>query len=104
MKRITWLVLPLVGLLACAGESEPPDTTRSVVLMSDPYEADQVYRSMMGPKGVLHFAFSRQGDPKLLWITGFEAEIVNASDGSAVSPEFMCHSNLDYADKKATRS
>ncbi|MGI9590145.1 MAG: hypothetical protein ACR2P8_02160 [Myxococcota bacterium] len=66
-------------------------------MFSDTYSVDRIYRSMTGPASVRRFSFDRQGPPRLVWITGYRAEIVGA-EGQPLSPEFMCHSNLDFTD------
>lgn len=98
MRRVTWL-LPLLALLGCS-DPEPAVPVRTAVVLSQPYLVDRIYRSMMGPEGVRRFSFDRRSEPELLWITGFKAEIVNAADGAPMSPEFMCHSNLDFVDNQ----
>jgi hypothetical protein len=88
--------LMALAIAACSSEPEAPLPVQSVSLFSKPYVVDQVYRSMMGPDGVQKFAFDKSAPPELIWITGFEAEIVSGEDQRPVSPEFMCHSNLDF--------
>jgi hypothetical protein len=92
-------LLALAGAwLACGSEPAPPPLpVREVSLLSDTYSVDRVYRSMTGPASVRRFSFDRQGPPRLIWITGYRAEIVGP-DQKAMSPEFMCHSNLDFTD------
>ena len=88
----------VAALLACG--TEPPAVplpVREVSLYSDTYRVDRIYRSMTGPASVRRFSFDRQGPPRLVWITGYRAEIVTA-DEKPISPEFMCHSNLDFTD------
>jgi len=92
--------LAVLALAACSSEPEPPFPVRSATLVSKPYTVDRVYRSMMGPDSVQRFAFDKSAPPELLWITGFEAEIVSGEDQQPVSPEFMCHSNLDFLDNR----
>lgn len=91
--------LALLGaLLACGADPAPPPLpVQEVSLFSDTYNVDRVYRSMTGPASVRRFSFDRQGPPRLVWITGYRAEIVG-SDAEPLSPEFMCHSNLDFTD------
>jgi hypothetical protein len=90
--------LAALAVVACGSEPEVPLPVRSATLFSEPYPVDQVYRSMTGPDGVQRFAFDKKAPPELLWITGFEAEIVSGEDQHPMSPEFMCHSNLDFLD------
>lgn len=88
----------LAALLLGCGAEPPPLPVHEVVLVSDSYRVDDIYRSMLGPASVRRFAFDRR-HPQLIWITGFRAEIVG-DDGEPLSPEFMCHSNLDFVDSQ----
>lgn len=57
---------------------------------------DRIYKSMQGPIATLTMALVKKEDaPELLWITGFETVITGADGATVISPEFMCHSNLD---------
>ena len=91
----------MCGLLLLVSASAAPAATpsperHSVSFLSEPYKVDKIYRSMMGPKGRSKIRL-REGPTELLWITGYKAEIVGPGAGEAVSPEFMCHSNLGFA-------
>jgi hypothetical protein len=68
----------------------------SATFYSRSYDIDQIYRSMMGPKGQEQVLVSEEAEPELLWITGFDAEIVDEATDEPVSPEFMCHANLGF--------
>ena len=87
-----------MALSACGGEPQTPPPVQSATIFSKPYSVDRIYRSMTGPDSVQRFAFNKAAPPELVWITGFEAEIVAGEDEHPVSPEFMCHSNLDFLD------
>ena len=100
MQRAWWWALVAGMLAACGSEPTPPLPVRSVQFYSEPYTLDRIYRSMKGPDGVKRFAFDRKSAPELLWITGFEAEIVAGDENTPVSAEFMCHSNLDFLDTR----
>ncbi len=98
----TWPALvALAGILLACGTEPPlsPVPVREVSLYSDSYRVDRIYRSMTGPASVRRFSFDPQGPPRLVWITGYRAEIVGP-DQQTMSPEFMCHSNLDFTDGK----
>ena len=71
------------------------DAIQSNTVLSQVYHVDRKYRSMKGP-------FSEQpilvGDPRseeLVWITGYQAVMVEADGKSSAAQEFRCHSNLD---------
>jgi len=98
----------LAVALACvvAGASaEAPRAERETTLRSQAYRIDRVYRSMMGPLGT---ELVRLGEPDregLVWITGYATRIVRTGggEGGPASEEFMCHSNLGFADLAAHR-
>ena len=97
-RRVWGCGLAALMVAACGSEPELPLPVRSATLLSESYAVDRIYRSMTGPDGVQRFAFDKRAAPELLWITGFEAEIVSGEDQRPVSSEFMCHSNLDFVD------
>jgi hypothetical protein len=67
-------------------------------IVSPRYRIDGIHRSMKGPQSAGRIV---TGDPKgqneLLWITAHYTEIVEGDSDQVTSPEFMCHSNLDFA-------
>lgn len=86
MRHIALLVA-LLALPAFAGE---------IVILSDVYTVDGLYRSMRGPVGVQKLLLGQPGKPpELLWITGYETTIVDVSGEKELDREFVCHANLD---------
>jgi hypothetical protein len=83
--------LACVALAACTGG--PPVHTFTAYTRN--FEVDRIYRSMRGPMDMQTFELL-EGEPELLWITGYRARMVSPDTRSARSDEFMCHSNLDY--------
>ncbi|HSL81256.1 MAG TPA: hypothetical protein VLF66_00685, partial [Thermoanaerobaculia bacterium] len=77
-----------------ARASAPPVHERTI--LSPPYRIEKKYRSMLGPYAQQEVFLVESETPELLWITGYETEVVDAADGSEVSQEFMCHANLDF--------
>lgn len=65
------------------------------VILAPVYTVKGIYRSMMGPSATQKFVVAETEEPELLWMVGFEAEMVNADGTELVDPGFMCHSNLD---------
>lgn len=61
--------------------------------MSPVYEVDRKYKSMAGPQSTQGVRLVESRTPKLLWITGYKAVIVDAKGEKQGSQEFMCHSN-----------
>ena len=97
-----WLVgaaLALGAVLwAVATPRAAPDVAaiaQQMTVLSDVYEVDRKYRSMMGPYGTDEVRLGSVDDPELLWITGFEAVMMDATGDQRLPQEFMCHSNLD---------
>lgn len=76
-------------------QTEPaPQHARTV--LSTPYTVDKKYKSMMGPQSTEDVYLLDQPSEELLWITGYHAVMVGEDGKSAMSQEFMCHSNLDF--------
>lgn len=75
-------------------EADPAIRTKTV--LSQVYNVDRKYRSMMGPFGQQQVHLGEDGaEPELVWITGYEAVMVSAGGASPMPQDFMCHSNLD---------
>lgn len=90
-----WLLVPP----ATPGEAAEPRAANvhHVEVLSEPYTIDRIYKSMAGPEGVQQIRLSSGDVPELLWITGYRVTVVGADGQAAVSQEFMCHNNLDFA-------
>ncbi len=66
------------------------------VVLSPVYTVDRLYRSMMGPSSQEQLMLpNNDAEPELVWITGYEAEMVGGDGATPQRQEFMCHSNLD---------
>ncbi|MGE4605459.1 MAG: hypothetical protein AAEJ52_01810 [Myxococcota bacterium] len=63
-------------------------------IVSKVYTVDQLYKSMQGPQSMHSFDLAIGGPAELLWLTGYESEIVGADADTEVSSEFMCHNDL----------
>ena len=83
----------LLTVPAAAAAAGPPEHRKTIE--SPEYRIDKKYRSMLGPYAQQEVYLVDSEEPELLWITGYETQVVDAGDGSAVSQEFMCHANLD---------
>ena len=73
------------------------------MLVSDPYRLDKIYRSMEGPWSIqsgIHLATGAKAG--VLWVTGLETEVVDATAQKPISQEFFCHSNLTFAEHGRT--
>ncbi len=94
--------VPPAGVVSFAqvtGESDGVPTYRTEYL-SPVYTIDRIYKSMEGPVAMEAAMLIQSESPELLWITGYSV-IVTAPDGEEpLSPEFMCHVNMNV-DRKA---
>lgn len=79
-----------------AAPDQPAEpSVHSKTVMSKVFEIDRKYRSMMGPYSQEELYLAKTEEPEILWITGYEAVMVNADGSAPMQQEFMCHSNLD---------
>lgn len=85
---------------ACAQNKTAP--LHSAVFLSQSYKIDKIYRSMEGPLGKQKITLLENSPPELLWIIGYQAEVLDAEGKKVLSPEFMCHNNFDFAQKTFT--
>lgn len=105
LNRHYILILVAATLLGPAVYSltRPNSEKQALTLVSDAYRLDKIYRSMEGPMSVqrgIHLADAEKR--QVQWITGIDAQVVDASQEKPVSPEFFCHANLTFAEKGAT--
>ena len=73
----------------------PEPKTYERVVLSPVYEVEAIYKSMTGPQSTEVIHLESDERPELIWITGFEAIMVEPDDERQISQEFMCHTNLD---------
>ncbi len=90
-----WLALGARSSRGKASSEQLAAATRTQTVHSDVYSIDRKYRSMMGPSSGQDVRLLDVEPAELLWITGYQAEMVGADGESPMAPEFMCHSNLD---------
>ncbi len=74
---------------------DPSQLSERKTVLSQVYEVDRKYRSMTGPFSTEELRLGSVDTPELMWITGFEAVMVDAEGESSMPQDFMCHSNLD---------
>jgi hypothetical protein len=77
-------------------ESGPAPKVYSRTVLSKSYHIDKRYPSMKGPSSLQKVKLLEVDTPELLWITGYEAIVMDKKGDKQVSQEFMCHSNLDF--------
>ena len=84
------IVVALATAQVACNPSPPP--VHEATFLSQSYQIDRIYRSMMGPEARQLVRLGDGPTPELLWITGYRSEIVSPETGETLSPEFMCHS------------
>ena len=77
-------------------DSSLPSDTQSFVLRSRSLEIDTIFRSMQGPYEALEVDVDASG---LIWLTSYAVRLLDAGDGKRLPDGFMCHNNLNIADK-----
>ena len=102
-----FLLLAIAGALvwpAVYSLTRPdPVKKAELTLVSDPYRLDKIYRSMEGPMSIqsgIHLAAREKSGVQ--WVTGLEAQVVDATEQKPISQEFFCHSNLTFAEHGGT--
>jgi hypothetical protein len=82
-----------------AADRSTTQSTQSAVknstVLSKVFHIDKKYRSMMGPYSEQEIWLGDPESDELLWITGYQAVMVEADGETPAAQEFMCHSNLD---------
>jgi hypothetical protein len=75
------------------------DHRNSLVVLSETFTLDRIYKSMQGPYGTHDgLKLAKDEESGLLWVTGIRTEVVDRDGESAISPEFFCHANLTLSE------
>ena len=105
------IVLVLLGAAVYSLTRPHPEKTLDLTLVSGGYRLDKIYRSMEGPWSVQRgiqlapdssSAFHNSQSAirnSVVWITGLDMQVVDATKQTPVSREFFCHSNLTFAEE-----
>ncbi len=80
---------------AAKASAEVARKERVYEALSDLSTLDRIYRSMQGPMSTETFALEPGEPAELLWITGYEADVVDEEGEAGGLTQFLCHSNLD---------
>lgn len=64
-------------------------------VLSDVYKIVKKYKSMEGPAGAQTVYLEDRTRPELLWLTEIKTEVVGEDGKTLMSPELMCHMNID---------
>lgn len=95
------LVWPAVHSLTRPDPAEGEDTSHTLV--SDPYRLDKIYRSMEGPMSIANgIHLGTEEKSRVQWLTGLDAQVVDATEQKPISQEFFCHSNLTFDEHGST--
>ncbi|HEY6843229.1 MAG TPA: hypothetical protein VI391_03615 [Thermoanaerobaculia bacterium] len=87
MKRLAaLLVLSLTALPLFAEQKQ---------VLSNVYPIVKKYKSMEGPAGTQIVYLGDRNKPELLWLTAIKTEVVGEDGKTRMSPELMCHMNID---------
>ncbi|MDQ6801743.1 MAG: peptidylprolyl isomerase [Acidobacteriota bacterium] len=86
MKRIALLLTLIVATPLLATERQ---------VLSDVYKIVKKYKSMEGPAGAQTVYLEDRTKPELLWLTEIKTEVVDEDGKTLMSPELMCHMNID---------
>jgi hypothetical protein len=90
-RLLAGAALALLWPIAAAADPQVHERT----ILSDVYDVDGLYKSMMGPFSTQKVTLEETLFPELFWIVGYEARMVAPDGRTPMSQEFMCHSNLD---------
>jgi cyclophilin family peptidyl-prolyl cis-trans isomerase len=69
-------------------------------VLSDVYKIVKKYKSMEGPAGSQTIYLEDKSKPELLWVTAIKTEVVGEDGKTMMSPELMCHMNVDIDPSK----
>ena len=86
MKRIVLLFALVIATPLLATERQ---------VLSDVYKIVKKYKSMEGPAGAQTIYLEDKTRPELLWLTEIKTEVVGEDGKTLMSPELMCHMNID---------
>ena len=64
-------------------------------VLSNIYPIVKKYKSMEGPAGAQTVYLGDHSNPELLWLTAIKTEVVAADGKKLMSPQLMCHMNVD---------
>ena len=99
MSRNATLIAEMAISLLVAGSActKPASIApiESRVVYSDAFTIDTTWASMQGPHRVMEVTLTDTTTHDIVWVTGYEAAIVDADSREPKSSEFMCHSNVD---------
>jgi hypothetical protein len=73
------------------------------IILSDTMRINKIMRSMEGPFSITNFTFGtgliNHFAPQLIWLTGYQLDVIDANTNQKLSDDFMCHNNMNIVDK-----
>jgi hypothetical protein len=100
-KTIILYLCGIILLTGCAHGVRLNDSqiNHQLTIESKVHTLEHAYKSMAGPQDNQKVVFDENGPSELLWVTGFKVEVVDADTNAVISPEYLCHSHLKFANK-----
>ena len=107
-RRIFIALLLLGGALAGGAEPEaklPPQSGAVTVphpneiervFLSRPIHVDRLHLSMVGPMANQGFTLLENGEPEIVWLTGYAIDVTAEDRKTPASMDFVCHANLAF--------
>jgi hypothetical protein len=75
------------------------------IILSDTMRINKIMRSMEGPYSITNFTFGKgiinKFFPHLIWLTGYQLDVIDATTNKKISDDFMCHNNMNIVDKNS---
>lgn len=75
------------------------------IIISDTMRINKIMRSMEGPFSITNFTFGNgfmnYFSPQLIWLTGYQLDVIDAMTNQKLSNDFMCHNNMNIVDKNS---
>ena len=91
------LVLSALAIKSFKLDSAKTGEPLTFEYLTDTNLIDKVYPSMFGPTNDDFDVHLIEGEPELLWVTGYGATMVGDDPSKKESQEFMCHNTLSFA-------
>ena len=95
LRIVAITIATTASVTACSGRTPAAPPVETAVVYSDAFTIDTTWASMQGPYRVMQVQLTDSTSHELVWVTGYEAAIVDADTREEKSSEFMCHSNVD---------
>ena len=98
MRLSVFSAIALALLLLAPGAEASSPHVYTASWYSQVYHVDAIYKSMRGPASAQRIRLAKLPSQELLWVVGYQTEIVDAGKTQTLAPDFMCHNNLNITD------